>query len=75
MHFKAATTELESSIRAGAVSPNIFSETQLQAIMKGSPKIPGYTWYHDLGKIQLIPEVVHNHPLMRHVGGFSMGVK
>lgn len=36
MHFKAATAELESSIRLGAVSPNIFSEIQLQAIMKGN---------------------------------------
>lgn len=37
-----------------------------------SAKIPGFTWHHDLQKLQLIPEIVHNHPSMKHVGGFAM---
>ena len=71
-HFKSATLDLKKSIENGSMPSTNFSETQLRAIMKGEQKIPDFTWHHDQNKIQLIPEFIHNHPSMRHVGGYGM---
>jgi len=72
--FKAATASLKVSISNGSVNSNVFNAEQLAAIMKNSARVPGYTWHHhqDLGRLRLVPSKIHNHPLMRHVGGFSL---
>ena len=72
--FKAATGKLKDGILNGSVQSSTFNEAQMLSIMKNSERIPGYTWHHheDLGRMQLIPSEIHNHNLMRHVGGFSL---
>ncbi len=72
LHFKEATQHLKTALDSGSIRSNQFSMEQLQAIYKGNAKIPGFTWHHDLQKLQLIPAIVHNHPSMKHVGGFAM---
>lgn len=71
-HFKEATSILKQSLLDGQVQRSHFNEFQIKAIMKLEEKIPGYTWHHDLRKLQLVPEEIHNHPALRHVGGFGM---
>ena len=71
-HFKEATKCLKQSIMNGEASKTTFNDIQLQAIMKEQGKIPGLTWHHDLNKLQLVPETIHNHPSLKHVGGFGM---
>jgi filamentous hemagglutinin len=74
-HFKAATLDLKKSIDLGSIPSTSFNEAQLGSIMRGESKIPGFTWHHDQHKLQLVPEFIHNHPSMRHVGGYGMAGK
>ncbi|CAO5676944.1 MAG: hypothetical protein HEEMFOPI_02057 [Holosporales bacterium] len=56
----------------GKISEHIFNADQLNAIMKGSDRIPGLTWhYHqNVGRLQLIPQSVHQKT--GHVGGMDL---
>lgn len=49
-----------------------FGGGKASAIQSGKAKIPNYTWHHhqDIGRMQLIDEVVHRRT--GHMGGESM---
>ncbi|MDR1432950.1 MAG: HNH endonuclease [Puniceicoccales bacterium] len=71
-HMRAATRQLRGDIKAGIVDKNMFTEAQLKDIMSGKDTIKDYTWHHhqDVGRMQLVPENIHED--VRHVGGFKM---
>jgi filamentous hemagglutinin len=71
-HMRAATRQLRADIEAGIVPKNMFNEGQLSDITKGIEKIRGFTWHHheDVGRMQLVPEDIHE--FVKHVGGFEM---
>ncbi|WP_123360798.1 two-partner secretion domain-containing protein [Pseudomonas frederiksbergensis] len=70
--LRMATRDLRTQIDSGAIPSSLFSDVQLKAIRSGQDKIPGLTWHHhqDTGRMQLVPEAVHNGA--RHVGWESM---
>jgi hypothetical protein len=53
-----------------------FDDEQVNAILKGKDKIPGWTWHHhpETGKMQLVDQNVHNPELGNpgHSGGDSI---
>jgi hypothetical protein len=71
-HMRAATRDLRAAIQNGRVGPNRFTPEQLDAIEKGQPQIPGYTWHHhqEPGRMQLVPRTLHQDT--KHVGGNKM---
>lgn len=70
--LRMATRDLRTQIDSGAIPSSLFSDAQIKAIRSGQDKIPGFTWHHhqDTGRMQLVPEAVHNGA--RHVGWESM---
>ncbi|MBR1479338.1 MAG: HNH endonuclease [Alphaproteobacteria bacterium] len=71
-HMKLATEELRNAIESGKISKALFTEKQLEKIMKGEARIPGLTWHHhqDVGRMQLVPTDIHKK--VGHIGGFEM---
>lgn len=71
-HKRAATRRLREDIKAGKVDGALFDEKQSAQIKHGLEKIKGYTWHHhqDSGRMQLVPEDVHE--WARHVGGDAL---
>ena len=71
-HMRAASTQLDESIRRGEVSASRFTKEQLVAIRAHEPHIPGYAWHHhqEVGRMQLVPEDIHART--GHAGGFDV---
>lgn len=71
-HMRAATRNLRENIQSGKISPDQFTKEQLADIKAGKEKINGFTWHHhqDTGRMQLIPEEIHEK--VGHVGGMDM---
>lgn len=71
-HQSAATKSLREHLTKYPESQSAFTKQQVNDIMKGKPKIEGYTWHHhqDVGRMQLVPEKIH--ATSGHVGGANM---
>jgi hypothetical protein len=72
VHMKAATQKLKEAIERGEVPRSKFSSEQLKSIMDCEERIQGCTWHHNeqVGRMQLIPEIIHTQT--GHVGGFKL---
>lgn len=72
LHMEEATSSLRDGILRNPSRAEMFNGQQLEAIMNGESKIPGFTWHHhqDFSRMQLIPENIHN--ATGHVGGMFM---
>jgi len=72
LHKIEAVRQLKDVIARGQLDRSLFSPEQLHAIHSLQPSVPGYRWHHhqDFGRMQLVPEFVHQRTL--HVGGQGM---
>jgi SPP1 gp7 family putative phage head morphogenesis protein len=75
--MRAASRALWAEIEAGRVDRGMFTETQLNEIKRGLPKVEGLTWHHDglsinsngAGPMLLLDERAHK--VFGHVGWAS----
>jgi hypothetical protein len=60
------------AIDLGQIRRDLFSPEQLKAIQMGKSDIPGFRWHHhqDLGRLQLVPELIHTRT--SHLGGMGL---
>jgi hypothetical protein len=72
VHKQTATLQLREAIDLGQIRRDLFSLEQLKAIQMGKSDIPGYRWHHhqDLGRMQLVPELIHART--SHLGGTGL---
>ncbi|WP_379929214.1 polymorphic toxin-type HINT domain-containing protein [Marinicrinis sediminis] len=80
IHMKAATRALREKMRAEANGMDLasylvqqgYSSKQVEKIIAGEEKIPGYTWHHhqETGRLQLVDANAHKD--ISHTGGHQL---